>query len=120
MLAGDDETIEYAIAFLEVRPYFFRSGYKYKSSMRVLRNCPLFSAQGNRYDQPGHGIYSIAKNEDALTHARQSPDDTAVHPYRRVAKVSLFCEFAATRLSRTLDFTGFLGGGLSEGGTICV
>ena len=45
MRAGDDEAIEYAIAFLEVRPYFFRSGYMYKDFMRVLRNCPLSSSQ---------------------------------------------------------------------------
>jgi len=51
MRAGDTEAIEYAIAFLEVRPYFFRSGYMYKDFMRVLRNCPLSVAQRKRYDQ---------------------------------------------------------------------
>ena len=51
MRAGDDDAIEYAIAFLEVRPFFFRSGYMYKDFMRVLRNCPLSSAQKNRYDR---------------------------------------------------------------------
>ena len=49
--AGDEQAIEYAIAFLEVRPYFFRSGYMYKDFMRVLRNCPLSVDQRKRYNQ---------------------------------------------------------------------
>ena len=49
MRAGDNEAIEYALAFLEVRPYFFRSGYMYQEFMRVLRNCPLSDSQGARY-----------------------------------------------------------------------
>ena len=51
MRAGDEEAIEYAIAFLEVRPFFFRSGYMYQEYMRVLRNCPLSDAQRQRYDR---------------------------------------------------------------------
>ena len=51
MRAGDNHAIEYAIAFLEVRPYFYRSGYMYKEYMRVLRNCPLTSGQRKRYDR---------------------------------------------------------------------
>lgn len=48
---GDAVAIEYALDFLEVRPYFFRSGYLYKDLMRVLRNCPLSNAQRIRYDK---------------------------------------------------------------------
>ncbi len=48
--AGDQNAIEYALAFLEVRPYFFRSGYMYKEYMRVLRNCPLTADQRSRHD----------------------------------------------------------------------
>ena len=51
MRAGDEQSIEYAIAFLEVRPYFFRSGYMYQEYMRVLRNCPLSDSQRRRYDE---------------------------------------------------------------------
>ena len=47
---GDANSIEYAIAFLEIRPYFFRSGYMYKEFMRVLRNCQLSDSQRKRYD----------------------------------------------------------------------
>lgn len=49
--AGDKEAIEYALDFIEVRPYFFRSGYMYKDFIRVLRNCPLSDSQRKRYDQ---------------------------------------------------------------------
>ena len=51
MRAGNQEAIEYGIAFLEVRPYFFRSGYMYQEYMRVLRNCPLSKSQRHRYDR---------------------------------------------------------------------
>jgi len=48
--AGDTEAIEYAIDFIEIRPYFFRSGYMYKDFLRVLKNCPLSDGQRKRYD----------------------------------------------------------------------
>ena len=49
--AGDMRAIDYALDFIEVRPYFFRSGYLYKDFLRVLRNCPLSHSQRKRYDQ---------------------------------------------------------------------
>lgn len=49
--AGDQEAIEYTLDFLEVRPYFFRSGYMYNDFLRVLRNSPLSAAQRQRYEQ---------------------------------------------------------------------
>lgn len=49
--AGDAVAVEYALDFIEVRPYFFRSGYMYKDFMRVLRNCKLSDAQRKRYEQ---------------------------------------------------------------------
>lgn len=49
--AGDEEAIEYALDFIEVRPYFFRSGYMYKDFLRVLKNCPLSDGQRKRYDR---------------------------------------------------------------------
>lgn len=48
---GEGDAIEYALDFLEVRPYFFRSGYMYRDLMRVLRNCPLTPLQRNRYER---------------------------------------------------------------------
>ena len=55
--SGDSDAIDYALDFIEVRPYFFRSGYMYKDFMRVLRNCPLSSSQRMRYDR----LYSAYK-----------------------------------------------------------
>ena len=49
--AGDEEAIEYALDFIEVRPYFFRSGYMYKDFLRVLKNCSLSDGQRERYDR---------------------------------------------------------------------
>lgn len=49
--AGDKVAIDYALDFIEVRPYFFRSGYMYKDFLRVLRNCPLSDSHWTRYDQ---------------------------------------------------------------------
>jgi hypothetical protein len=48
---GETDAIEYALDFLEVRPYFHRSGYMYKDFMRVLRNCPMSASQRTRYSR---------------------------------------------------------------------
>ena len=48
---GDHDTIEWAVCFLECRPYFFRSGYMYKDIMRVLKNAPMSSEQRARADE---------------------------------------------------------------------
>jgi len=48
---GDTEAIDYAIDFLVLRPYFFRSGYMYRDFMRILRNCPLSDVQKERYEE---------------------------------------------------------------------
>jgi hypothetical protein len=48
ILAGDPQTMESAICFLEVRPYFFRSGYMFKDLLRKCRRAPLSSDQAAR------------------------------------------------------------------------
>ncbi|MEM9348154.1 MAG: hypothetical protein AAGB26_16210 [Planctomycetota bacterium] len=55
--SGENDAIDYALDFLEVRPYFFRSGYMYKDFMRVLRNCPLSPSQRKRYERL-HAAYT--------------------------------------------------------------
>lgn len=45
---GDPYTTEAAICFLEVRPYFFRSGYMYKDVLRKLKRAPLSPGQTAR------------------------------------------------------------------------
>ena len=49
--AGDAIAIEYALSFIEVRPYFFRSGYMYNDFLRVLRNAELSPRQRERYNR---------------------------------------------------------------------
>ncbi len=49
--ACDTFAIEYALCFIEVRPYFFRSGYMYNDFLRVLKNCDLTELQRLRYDR---------------------------------------------------------------------
>jgi len=48
ILAGDPETMEAAICFLECRPYFFRSGYMYKELLRKIKRAPLSPDQERR------------------------------------------------------------------------
>jgi len=48
ILAGDPRTMEAAICFLEVRPYFFRSGYMFKDILRKCRRAPLNVEQAAR------------------------------------------------------------------------
>jgi hypothetical protein len=45
---GDPEAMEAAVCFLEVRPYFVRSGYMFKDILRKCRRAPLTSAQAGR------------------------------------------------------------------------
>ena len=46
---GDQQTIEAAICFLELRPYFFRSGYMFKDIFRRCKRAPLSEAQAKRF-----------------------------------------------------------------------
>ena len=48
--ANGEYAREFAICFIEVRPYFFRSGYLYKRLLRKLNHAPLTSSQRARYD----------------------------------------------------------------------
>lgn len=46
---GDAEAIEAALCFVEIRPYFFRSGYMFKTLMRKLKRAPLSEKQSERF-----------------------------------------------------------------------
>src|SRR5215469_12391104 len=45
---GDPEALEAAICFLECRPYFFRSGYMFKTILRKAKRAPLSKSQAAR------------------------------------------------------------------------
>ncbi|MFK3926109.1 hypothetical protein [Serratia liquefaciens] len=48
LLAGDPECMEAAICFLEVRPYFYHSGYMFNSLLRKAKRAPLDPEQLER------------------------------------------------------------------------
>jgi hypothetical protein len=47
--AGEYYTVEAALCFLEVRPYFFRSGYMWKDLFRKCRRVPMNEEQSSRF-----------------------------------------------------------------------
>jgi hypothetical protein len=48
IVAGDQQAMEAAICFLEIRPYFFRSGYIFKDILRKAKKAPLSEEQSAR------------------------------------------------------------------------
>jgi hypothetical protein len=48
LVAGDLSTIEAALCFLELRPFFFRSGYIRTALLRKIKRAPLSAAQAGR------------------------------------------------------------------------
>jgi hypothetical protein len=48
LIAGDAVAMEAALVFLELRPYFFRSGYMFKKLLRYAKRAPLSGAQAQR------------------------------------------------------------------------
>ena len=49
IMAGDLETIEAALCFVELRPYFFRSGYMYDALIRKLKHASFSDSQAMRF-----------------------------------------------------------------------
>ena len=46
--SGDTEAIEAALCFVELRPYFFRSGYMFKTFLPMLKRVQLTPSQRDR------------------------------------------------------------------------
>lgn len=49
VLRGEPEAVEAALCFVEVRPYFFRSGYLFQTLLRALKRATLSETQQARY-----------------------------------------------------------------------
>ncbi|HEY1256452.1 MAG TPA: hypothetical protein VGF01_16870 [Terracidiphilus sp.] len=50
IVSGDAYAMEAAICFLEIRPYFFRSGYMFKDILRMCKRAPLSPMQKARLE----------------------------------------------------------------------
>jgi len=50
IVSGDPEAMEAAICFLELRPYYFRSGYMFEDILRKCNRAPLSSEQAVRFE----------------------------------------------------------------------
>lgn len=50
VLSGDPYAIEAALCFLELRPYFFRSGYTHRELLRKMKRAPLSPAEARRFE----------------------------------------------------------------------
>ena len=51
MAQGDADAIEAALCFVELRPYFFRSGYMFKTFLRKLKRAQLDVRQTERFER---------------------------------------------------------------------
>ena len=48
--AGDQDALEYAIVFIEMRPYYFRSGYMFEALIKCLNSVAMSLSQRKRYE----------------------------------------------------------------------
>jgi hypothetical protein len=48
--SGDTSVVDPALCFLELRPYFFRSGYMFNTLLRRMKQLPLTPTQKKRLD----------------------------------------------------------------------
>jgi hypothetical protein len=71
--AGDPNTVEAAICFLECRPYFFRSGYMFKDILRRCRRATLSLKQAARL-RTIEGKLSDWKRSKSLSKTEQRTD----------------------------------------------
>jgi len=63
ILSGDSEAIEAALCFVELRPYFFRSGYMFKALLPKLKRAPLAAAETSR-------LQAVLSAYEAWRHAK--------------------------------------------------
>lgn len=67
ILAGDSDAIEAALCFIELRPYFFRSGYMFKACCQKLKRAPLSPSEAARLQTvlTAYDAWRQAKRRDA-------------------------------------------------------
>ncbi len=64
IIKGDPDAMEAAICFLEIRPYFFQSGYMFKDIIRKAKKAPLSENQRKRFETvvKAYKKYRAARN----------------------------------------------------------
>jgi hypothetical protein len=71
---NDRESINWAVCFLELRPYFFRSGYIWKKLLHRLKHVDPSAEHQQRFEQVLHRYNDWRLRK----HSRQSGDTTRV------------------------------------------
>lgn len=59
----DEYAREFAVSFIELRPYYFRSGYLYKKLLRKLKHAPLSPQQHIRYQKVKESYRQYKENK---------------------------------------------------------
>ncbi len=62
--------LEFAVCFIEIRPYYYRSGYMYQKLIRKLKNKPLTNDQRIRYQKVKTAYDDYMKNKDSRLRKR--------------------------------------------------
>lgn len=92
ILAGEPYAVEAALCFLEVRPYFFRSGYMFQTLLRKLKRAPLAENQRLRLDAVVERQTLWRKKKEAAREAltcRSTRTHTCRRQLRRVRWLSV-------------------------------
>lgn len=61
---------EFAVSFIELRPYYFRSGYLYKKLLRKLKYAPLSPQQHTCYQKVKKGYRQYRENKPLQTDSK--------------------------------------------------
>jgi hypothetical protein len=78
LLAGDVLAMETSICFLELRPFFFRSGYIFKDLLRKARKAPLTEDQRKRLEVVERAVLQWRNRK------RNSQQQTVIRDTQRV------------------------------------
>ena len=99
LLSGDPDSIEVALCFLEVRPYFFRSGYHWKDILQKCKRAPLTGEHAERFS-----VLLQRYREWKALRILSSKRGAAIRRDLRPL-VELFCDLFPVRLS-DLNYDG--------------
>jgi hypothetical protein len=77
IVSVDLEAMEAAICFLEVRPYFFRSGYMFKDILRKCNRAPLTPTQTARLVSVKERLAEWKRNNEPLAKSHHEDGDLA-------------------------------------------